>query len=191
MLPEHPPCSSLGPIRLLCVSTLEPRKNHDTLLAAYEHAANVRPDLQLELHLVGAAYTGSQDIEDAVSAASKRLPGLRWHGQIEYEQLQALYAGCDFTVYPSVVEGFGLPVIESLWFGRPCVCANFGVMAENAAEGGCLPTDVRDPQALADAILTLASDPALRCKLTAEATTRPLKSWSEYAQEILTCLAAH
>ena len=189
-LPPLPPCNGPRPVRLLCVSTLEPRKNHDTLLAAYERAVTARPDLHIELDLVGAAYVGSQDIEKAVSEASARLPGLHWHGQIEYEHLQSLYAACDFTVYPSVVEGFGLPVIESLWFGRPCVCANFGVMAENAAEGGCLATDVRDPQALVDAILTLAGDPALRHRLTDEATSRPLKTWSEYAQEILACLAS-
>ena len=179
------------PIRLLCVSTLEPRKNHATLLAAYERAATMRPDLHLELDLVGAAYAGREDIEKAVTEASQRLPGLRWHGQIDYDPLRALYGACDFTVYPSVVEGFGLPVIESLWFGRPCVCANFGVMAENAVGGGCLPTDVRDPQALADAILALATEPALRRRLTEEATTRPLKTWSEYAREILACLAAY
>ncbi|MBE7211428.1 MAG: glycosyltransferase family 4 protein [Gluconacetobacter diazotrophicus] len=184
------PAPSQG-IRLLCVSTLEPRKNHAALLAAYERVVAARPDLQLSLDLVGAAYGGSEDIEKSVRAAAERLPGLRWHGQVEYDELRALYARCDFTVYPSLIEGFGLPVIESLWFGRPCLCANFGVMAENAAGGGCLTADVRDPQALADAILTLATDGDLRRRLTAEATARPLKTWAEYAREILACLAAH
>ena len=177
-------------VRLLCVSTLEPRKNHHTLLAAYERAVAARPDLNLELDLVGGAYGGSENIEELVRTTASRLPGLRWHGQIDYDELRALYARCDFTVYPSVVEGFGLPVIESLWFGRPCVCADFGVMAENAADGGCLATDVRDSQALADTILTLATDQDLRRRLTGEATTRSLKTWSEYAREILVCLSA-
>ena len=178
------------PIKILCVSTLEPRKNHRVLLAAYERAATSRPDLRIELDLIGAAYDGSPDIAEAVRVAAQRLPGLRWHGQIESGQLEAFYAGCDFTVYPSVLEGFGLPVIESLWFGRPCVCANFGVMAENAVGGGCLTTDVRDPHALADVLVTLADDAHLRQKLADEATTRPLKTWSEYAREILACLEA-
>ena len=176
-----------GP-RLLCVSTLEPRKNHRTLLAAFGLAALTRPDLCLDL--VGAAYKGMEVIERKVRDAAERLPGVRWHGQVGYDELRALYAACDFTVYPSLVEGFGLPVIESLWFGRPCVCANFGVMAENAAGGGCLTADVRDPQALAEAILRLAQDQTLRGKLAAEAVARPLKTWSEYAQEVLACLAA-
>ena len=178
------------PVRMLCVSTLEPRKNHAALLAAYEMAVARRPDLSLTLDLVGAPYVGSQDIVDAVRAAMARLPGLHWHEQVEYARLQELYAGCDFTVYPTLLEGFGLPVIESLWQGRPCLCANFGVMAENAAGGGCLSVDVRDPRALADAMLSLAGSADQRAALTAEAIARPLKTWGEYAGEVLACLDA-
>ncbi|MBV9127368.1 MAG: hypothetical protein JO117_04705, partial [Verrucomicrobia bacterium] len=58
-------------------------------------------------------------------------------------------------------------------------------MAENAASGGCLPADVRDSHALADAILALARSPELRAKLTAQAVSRPLKTWDEYAREIV------
>ena len=177
-------------MRLLCVSTLEPRKNHAALLAAYEQAAARRPDLRLELDLVGAPYPGAQAIVDAIRAAAARQPGVRWHEQVEYHRLQELYARCDFTVYPSLLEGFGLPVIESLWQGRPCVCADFGVMAENAAGGGCLTVDVRDPAALAGAILALAESADRRGRLIAEAIARPLKTWGEYAQEVLACLAA-
>ena len=183
-----PPKPPGEPVRLLCISTLEPRKNHAALLAAYEQAAARRPDLRLELDLIGASYAGSQDIVEGVRAAAARLPGLRWHEQVEYSRLQELYAQCDFTVYPSLLEGFGLPVIESLWLGRPCVCADFGVMAENAVGGGCLTVDVRNPGALADAILALAESADLRQRLTAEAIARPLKTWGEYAAEVLGCL---
>ena len=184
-----PPAPVSGqPVRMLCVSTLEPRKNHAALLAAYELAVARRSDLRLELDLIGASYIGSQDIADGVRAAMSRLPGLRWHEQVEYARLQELYAQCDFTVYPTLLEGFGLPVIESLWLGRPCVCANFGVMAENAVGGGCVTVDVRDPGVLADAMLTLAGSAELRAKLTTEAIARPLKTWGEYAREVLACL---
>ncbi len=180
-----------SPTRLLCVSTLEPRKNHHTLFDAFALAADRRPDLALELDLVGAPYVGAQAIADAAHALIARYPGrVRWHERVEHTTLRRLYAQADFTVYPSVVEGFGLPVIESLWFGRPCVCANFGVMAESAAGGGCLMVDVRDPGAFADAILTLAGSPDLRHRLAVEGTTRPLKTWAEYASEILGALDA-
>ncbi len=128
---------------------------------------------------------------DVVRAAMHRHRGaVHWHEKVEHSFLRQLFAACDFTVYPSLVEGFGLPVIESLWFGRPCICANFGVMAENAAGGGCLTTDVRDPKALAEAMLRLAGSPELRRKLVAEAVSRPLKSWAEYAEEVIVAMAA-
>lgn len=178
------------PIRVLCVSTLEPRKNHGTLLAAFERAVALRPDLPLELDLVGAPYVGSTDIVESVHRTMYRLPGrVRWREKIEHSLLRRLYQEADFTVYPSVLEGFGLPVIESLWFGCPCVCANFGVMAENAAGGGCLTTDVRDPEALARAILDMAASPGLRQTLAAEAISRPLKTWRDYAGELLAAMS--
>ena len=171
--------------------TLEPRKNHRALFAAYELAAARRPDLRLELDLVGAPYVDAQDIADAARALAARHPGrVRWHERVEQPALRQLYAAADFTVYPSVLEGFGLPVIESLWFGRPCLCANFGVMAENAAGGGCLTLDVRDPGALADGIVALADSTGLRRRLAVEATNRPLKTWDEYADEVLATLAS-
>jgi glycosyltransferase involved in cell wall biosynthesis len=179
-----------APMRILCVSTLEPRKNHRTLLEAYELATAKRPDLHLELDLVGAPYIGAQEIVDAVRRSMARRPGLRWHERIEHSLLRQLYEQAQFTVYPSVLEGFGLPVIESLWFGRPCVCANFGVMAENARGGGCLTVDVRDPSALAAALLEVAGNPDLRRRLAREATERKLKTWDDYATEVRSHLTA-
>ena len=184
-----PPVHEPGrPMRMLCVSTLEPRKNHDTMLAAYELALTRRPHLALKLDLVGASHIAGADIANRVRSAAARLPGLRWHEQVEYSNLQALYGQCDFTVYPSILEGFGLPVLESLWQGRPCICADFGVMAENAIGGGCLTTDTHNPEALASAILSLVDSPGLRHQLTVEALERPLKTWGEYADEILAVL---
>ncbi len=177
-----------APVRMLCVSTLEPRKNHRALLAAYELAVAQRPDLRLELDLVGAPYVGAKDISEAARATMVRQPGLRWHEKIAHGQLHHFYEACDFTVYPSVLEGFGLPIIESLWFGRPCLCANFGVMAENAAGGGCATADVRNSRALADAIIALAESPERRRRLALEATARKLKTWGEYAREVLACM---
>ena len=91
-------------------------------------------------------------------------------------------------MFPSELEGVGLPIIESLWFARPCICANFGAMSQTAIGGGCLTTDVRDPQALADAILSLAGSPHRRTALAIEAAARPLRTWEQYATEVLACL---
>jgi glycosyltransferase involved in cell wall biosynthesis len=175
-------------VHALCVSTLEPRKNHLTLLEAFARASERAPNLRL--HLAGDRYRDAEQLAEAVQAAARQNPKLVWHGRVSREELQALYVSCDFTVYPSFLEGFGLPVLESLWQRRPCICANTGPMAESAADGGCLATDVRDPAALSDALVSLASQPDLRRELAAETEDRKFRTWREYAAEIRLALAA-
>ncbi len=180
-----------APVRMLCVSGVRPRKNHRALLAAFERAVAARPDLELELCLVGKPQLFNEDnVPEAVCSFCNQHPGrVTWIEWVEYSALQSLYEECDFTVFPSVLEGWGLPIVESLWFGKPCICANFGAMAQTAAGGGCLTVDVRDPRALADAILELAGEPERRAALAAEAAGRKLRTWEEYARETLAILA--
>ncbi|HJT81981.1 MAG TPA: glycosyltransferase [Chthoniobacterales bacterium] len=177
-------------VSILCVSTLEPRKNHQLLIEAFEEVRRSKPDLDLYLDLVGDAYAASPQIAASVADAVKRNPRIRWHGKVEADALRQFYRRSSFTVYPSFLEGFGLPVLESLWFGKPCICANFGAMGENAAGGGCLPVDVRNGQALANGILTLAAQPELRRSLAEQAIHRRLKTWKDYAMEICSTLDA-
>ena len=184
---RHDPAA---PVRILCVSGVRPRKNHRTLLTAFALTMAARPDLDWQLSLVGVPRVFSEDnVPEAVRSFSHEHPGkVRWIEWVEYSALRPLYEAADFTVFPSVLEGWGLPIVESLWFGKPCICANFGAMAETAAGGGCVTVDVRDPQALADAMLTLAGSPERLDELVAEIAARPLKTWEEYAREILEVL---
>ena len=88
-------------------------------------------------------------LSDAVKLRSRKNRRIVWHGSVRGDELHRMYSQCDFTVYPSVVEGFGLPILESLWCGRPCVCANFGAMAETAGGGRLFTIDLRDSEKLA------------------------------------------
>ena len=123
-----------------------------------------------------------------VKGAISRNRNVTWHGKVTGEQLADFYRQCDFTVYPSFLEGFGLPIVESLWHRRPCICADFGAMAETGNGGGCLSVDVRDPAKLAEAIIALATRPELREKLVDEIEGRPMKTWADYAGEICQAL---
>ena len=144
-------------IRMLCVSTLEPRKNHARLLEAFKHVVARRPDISLRLILVGKAYEEGDHIAEEIEAATRILP-IEWRRIATDEALALEYELAHFTIYPSLMEGFGLPIMESLWFGRPCLCASFGVMQELAAGGGCLTVDVTDVQQISHAIERLATD---------------------------------
>jgi glycosyltransferase involved in cell wall biosynthesis len=178
-------------VNILCVSTLEPRKNHRSLLAAMEIVARRVPDLKWKLHLVGNAYAGAVDISESVEAAMRRDPRVVWHRIVDDRTLSQLYDAAAFTIYPSIIEGFGLPILESLWHGRPCICSNAGVMAELAAGGGCLTVDVENPEKLAEAIVRLSTDAALASRLSSEAAGRVLKTWRQYADEFRGVLEEH
>lgn len=79
---------------------------------------------------------------------------------------------------------FGIPIVESLWLGRPSLCASDDVMAQLAAGGGCLTVDMTDPAAISNAMERLAVDDDLHVRLCREATSRDLSSWDGYARRI-------
>ncbi|MEX1118045.1 MAG: glycosyltransferase [Terrimicrobiaceae bacterium] len=186
---ETQPCDTTGNVvRILCVSTLEPRKNHSRILNAFHAACSRSHGVRLELHLVGASYDGAPEIAGTVRALTQKNPAIIWHENIRTETLRDLYRECDFTVFGSWIEGFGLPVVESLWFGKPCLCANQGVMAENARGGGCLTVDVQDTEALTTGLLRLACDEELRRRLANEALARKMKTWGDFGAEVLAIL---
>ena len=175
--------------RILCVSTLEPRKNHLRLIEACLELKRRRPDLRWQLDLVGNRYVGAEDLAQQVIAAGKKHAEVRWHGVVDDETLMEFYSKADFTVYPSLIEGYGVPIVESLALGRPCLCSNAGVMAELAADGGCMTTDVRSVEALSEALECLLCDDALVATLSEQATTRAVRTWEEYGKDFKAILA--
>ncbi|WP_409261286.1 glycosyltransferase family 4 protein [Pseudomonas putida] len=179
------------PLRILCVSTLEPRKNHKVLLEAVSRLARDYPELDWQLDLIGNRYAGADHIVEAVNAASAADPRIAWHGVVDDATLNDYYAKAHVSVYSSLVEGYGMPIVESLWHARPCICHNGGVMAELAVEGGCRTVDMTDPDALAAQIHALASDSQGYLQLAAEAVARPILTWRSYARALLRQLASH
>lgn len=175
-------------IKIMSLGVLEPRKNHERLLQAFNAVCARRPDLDLRLTLIGNHYPAVLQKLEKLMRDNPRIEYLR---SLPDEDVFARYRDCHFTVFPSLEEGFGLPIVESLWFGTPCLCANFGAMAEAAAGGGCLTVDTRSSKELARGIEQLASDSALRRRLAQEATARPMRSWRDYAGSVLDALDRH
>lgn len=182
--------SSPSPVRALFVSTIDPRKNHAALLRALRLIRENHPDLNLHLTLVGNAYPGAEDLADEIAAACDQDPGLEWIQGADDTELDRLYRDCHFTVFPSLVEGFGIPVLESIWYGRPCICSADGAVGERTLGGGCFTVDVTNPEALAIAMADLARDVDLRQRLTQEARSRSLRTWREQAVDMIGIVAA-
>ena len=109
--------------------------------------------------------------------------------RLRYRALLALFDRSDATVFCSWEEGFGLPVLESLWRGLPCLCHDGSAMAEVAPGGGVLAIDMLDEAAIARGIARLASEAGLMERLRREAVARPIRTWEEYGRDILSAMA--
>ena len=180
---QNPTPGDDAPIHILSVGTVEPRKNHETLLRAFAQARQ-SSGLDLRLTIAGGSHSIEPALADRVRAFIADHPAVTWEEHADDARLRDLYLRSALTVYPTIEEGFGLPILESLWYGKPCICAGFGAMKEVAAGGGCLMVDVRDARALAEAIAKLAKNRELRGQLVSEATTRRFKSWRDYGLEV-------
>ena len=174
--------------RLLCVGILEPRKNHAFLL---EVCAELWAEgLALELDLVGRVnpHFGRPIVARIQELRRTYGDRLRWHEGADDAQLGSLFRAARASVFPTIAEGCGLPLLESLWLGVPCVHSDLPVLRENSGGGGCLPVAVNDRRAWMDALREVATNDTLVAQLTDGATRRALPTWRETAATLTTAL---
>ncbi|MDD3180918.1 MAG: glycosyltransferase [Opitutaceae bacterium] len=172
------------PPSLLCVGIIEPRKNQSFLLDVAE--ALWREGLAFDLHVAGRVNPHfGKPIEARMRTLAKRQSGFYYHSAIKDAALRRLYAAAWATVFPTIAEGCGLPLLESLWSGVPCVGSDLPVLRENAEEGGCLLAAVNDETDWKDKLRRILADEAEQTRLRREATSRPLPTWSVAARTLL------
>ena len=170
--------------RILSVGTLEGRKNHLALLQAAMSLWD--SGVQFELQLLGLARPDTaKPALDLIAILQRAGRPLLFEGSVTDERLHAAYRECSFTVYPSLIEGFGLPVLESLQHGRPCICSGRGALAEAAGDGGCIALSSVNPDDLAAAMRSLLKNPGELAALSVAARNRKLQSWNGYANAIV------
>ena len=149
---------------LLALSTLQPRKNFSRLIRAF-HAARLEVDLPHQLVIGGQKGWLFEEIFATVQQLGLESDVL-FPGFIADEDLPALYSAAEFFVYPSLYEGFGLPILESLACGTPVLTADNSCLPE-AGGDGALYVDAESVESIADGIIQLATEPALRTRLAA------------------------
>jgi glycosyltransferase involved in cell wall biosynthesis len=178
---ERSAAHSARPV-ILCVSSLTARKNHIRLFDAARQLWD--SGVKFELQLIGSSTNWGR----RVALEARRLQSLgrpiRWLKHVDDRTLHQAYRECLFTVYPSLIEGFGLPILESLWHGKPCVCGGNGALGEVAWGGGCLTVDQTSENAIAAGIKKLLRDQATYARLCAEARARKFRSWSDYIEKL-------
>lgn len=162
---------------LIYVGVIEPRKNLVTLLRAF---AKLKSSLPHKLLLVGdVGWHGNMTLIE-VERLGLNDSVIRL-GYVPDEDLPALICGADALVYPSLAEGFGLPILEAMACGTPVICSNAPALPE-IAEGAALMFEAHDEQALADTIIRLISDNELHKELRLKGLERASQfSWEQTA----------
>lgn len=168
---------------VLALSRLEPRKNFTRLIQAYQHARSTQ---QIRQRLVIGGNKGW--LFDEIFATVQRL-GLEsdvlFPGFIADNDLPTLYSAADFFAYPSLYEGFGLPIVEALACGTPVLTADNSCLPE-AGGPGALYVDAEDVSSIADGLARLAQDDALRRTLRQAGLQHAAHfTWQRSARQLL------
>lgn len=161
----------------LFVGTIEPRKNLDRLLSAYEA---LPAPLRRNFPLVVAGERGWRSAEVHARIARAESAGwLRYLAFVSQDELPKLYAGARLFVYPSLYEGFGLPVLEAMASGTAVITSNVASLPEVVGTAACL-VDPKDIDQLAHALQELLQNDEIRANASAAGLARAASfTWSE------------
>ncbi|MBM4344459.1 MAG: glycosyltransferase family 4 protein [Deltaproteobacteria bacterium] len=171
---------------VLSVGTLEPRKNVVRLVEAFERVANAFADVRLVI-------AGGKGWRDADIVRLLRRPELQSRivsvGYVTPEQLQVLYCEALVMAYPSLYEGYGLPVAEAMACGAP-VLTSRGSSLDEVGGDAVLAVDPLDVGAIADGLARLLGDASLRADLRSRGLARAAQSsWVQTAEATRAVLA--
>lgn len=170
-----------GPI-VLCVGSHEPRKNHLTVLFASELAW--RAGHEFSLVLVGGNAWETERFDRLIGYLRRRDRHVVTLSGVGDEVIWDLYDLADFTLFPSLNEGFGLPVVESLSHGTPVITSDFGSMRSLGEGNGAVLVDPREARDLAEEMIALLAEPGRLESLREETRRLPHSDWAGYAESI-------
>lgn len=159
---------------ILAIGTIEPRKDYVSLVRAMAAIWPIVPDLKLAI--AGPDGWGRLDLDQVVDdlGVRDRVVTLGYVDDIDKAHL---LAGAEVMAFPSIYEGFGLPILEAMQAGVPVVSTTAGAIPEVAGRAAIL-VEPRDPSALAGALLSVLEDDGLSAHLTAAGRLRASEfSW--------------
>ncbi|HVW35444.1 MAG TPA: glycosyltransferase family 1 protein [Acidimicrobiia bacterium] len=165
---------------VLWVGTQEQRKNVVAVLDAFSHLAGRHPELNLVLH--GPNGWLGDEVGEGLQHRGLHGRTIVSEGSLPRSELAALYARASVFVYPSLYEGFGMPVLEAMACGTPVVTSNISALPETAGDAALL-VDPLDDLALAEAITRILEDPGLAGDLASRGRKRARSlTWGETAR---------
>jgi glycosyltransferase involved in cell wall biosynthesis len=137
-----------------------PHKNHRMLLTAYGMFLSRNPDNKLDLVFTGALEGLEKELKRAVEQMGLK-ERVHFLGFLPQEKLETVWFGCEFLIFPSLYEGFGIPVLEAMSIGKPVLCSNSTSLPEVAGKAA-LYFDPRKPGDIVSCLERVAKDPFLR-----------------------------
>jgi glycosyltransferase involved in cell wall biosynthesis len=168
---------------VLAVSNQAPHKNFGMLIESFGkmiHEQNIR---DLSLVITGDAGWKRESIMEALSRWNVARRRIVLTGYVPDEELPALYGGAQSFVFPSLYEGFGLPVLEAMQCGTPVISSHASSLPEVVGDAGLL-FDPRDSDALSEAMLKIYRSQSLRQELSEKSLRRAkLFSWKRCADD--------
>jgi glycosyltransferase involved in cell wall biosynthesis len=177
--------SELGPGDLplvLCVGSHEPRKNHMAVLYAAESLW--REGCRFSLTFIGGNSWNSEHFGTEVARLREQGYPLRTASGVSDAVVAAAYRAASVVVFPSLNEGFGLPVSEALSAGTPVVTSDYGSMREIGEGRGAVLVDPRDDDGVLAGMRAAIFDPSTRNRLEAEIAGLRLRTWADYTREL-------
>ncbi len=171
---------------VLYVSRIEhPGKNHVRLISAFARAK--ARGIPHQLVLAGNDWSRAGEVHKA-AAASGCSNDIVFGGYVPDQLLPDLYCGADAFIFPSLYEGFGMPLLEAMASGIPVACSNASSMPEVVGDAAVL-FEPRDESEIAEAILRILHDEGLRKELVARGLARSrLFTWRKTAEQTLDVL---
>ena len=155
-----------------------------TLLRAFAQVIAETPQDDLTLVIAGGQGWGGEDYRSTMDAL-KLQDQVRFVGFVDDEHLPELYRGALLFVYPSLYEGFGLPVLEAMACGTPVITSNRASLPEVAGDAALLVDPTR-PEALAAAMASILTDSELHQALCAKGLARAHTfTWDAVAQQTI------
>ncbi len=155
---------------LLYPANCWPHKNHPALLTAFARLRHRRPDERLHLVLTGADLPDPVGVRDQAERMGLTEDVL-WLGYLPDETFAGILQGCRALIFPSLYEGFGLPIVEAMAAGKPVLCSESPVLREVAGDTAVF-FDPRKPHEVCSAIEQLLDDPELETRLIAAGQER-------------------
>jgi alpha-1,3-rhamnosyl/mannosyltransferase len=170
---------------VLSVGTLEPRKNLGRLVEAW----SLLPDDLRAAHTLALVGPKGWELDEVLAPIRASGDDIRVTGFVSDEDLAALYHSCELFCYPSLYEGFGLPVLEAMQSGAAVVTSNASSLPEVGGDAVAY-VDPRSAQDIAATLERLLRDPAERERLAAAGRARAAGfSWDEAARRTSEALA--